>query len=184
MIKEILDHSRKLEALDSGKASYQAVELSLNEIIENSLFVFKSQMEEKNIQFEYNFEANKDVILYGEPVSIKNQVFNNLFSNAIKFIEQGKLISISVIEVNSHLLIDFCDQGCGMAPETLKNIFRSDIKTSHKGLNGEEGTGFGMPLLHATLIELGAGISVSSVQKSEDSENHGTCFKMDFKLQQ
>lgn len=184
MIKEILDHSRKLEALDSGKASYQAVELGLNDIIENSLFVFKSQMEEKCIQFEYDFEANKNVMLYGEPISIKNQVFNNLFSNAIKFIERGKRISINAVEENSLLIVNFSDQGCGMAPDTLKNIFRSDIKTSHKGLDGEEGTGFGMPLLHATLIELGANISVSSIQKTDDSENHGTNFKMQFKLKQ
>lgn len=180
MIQKILEHSRKLEALNSGKIQLERVPIQLNEIINNSIFVFKESIERKNILIDYNFEQNQDVFIIGDPIAVKNQVFNNLFSNSIKFLDHGGMISIAVLKRDHEVYIDYKDNGEGIDSKEIMNIFRPDVKTSHRGKDGEVGTGFGMPLLHAVLSELGATIEVASIRKEEESLNHGTEFKMKF----
>jgi signal transduction histidine kinase len=180
MIKEILEHTRKLQAIETGKVDIAIVELTLNEIIENSLFVFKDKMEEKQITLNYDFKQNAHICLYADKVSIKNQVFNNLFSNSIKFMDVGGEITISVHNKENIIEVIFADCGHGIEADVLKNIFRADIKTSIKGTIGEVGTGFGMPILHATLTNIGATIDVESRPKYKGIFNHGTSFIMKF----
>ncbi|MCP4911728.1 MAG: HAMP domain-containing histidine kinase [Oligoflexia bacterium] len=180
MIQKILEHSRKLEALNSGKIQLERVPISLNDIIDNSIFVFKDSIERKNIIIEYDYEMNSDVVIYGDPISLKNQVFNNLFSNSIKFMDHGGKISIEVDKKLNEILVKYKDNGEGIDQKEILDIFRPDVKTSHKGKDGEVGTGFGMPLLYAVLNELGATIEVVSIRKEEGKLDHGTEFNMKF----
>jgi signal transduction histidine kinase len=180
MIKEILDHTRNLQAIESGIVDVVIVEITLNEIIENSLFVFKDKIEEKNIKINYNFAQHAHICLYADKVTIKNQVFNNLFSNSIKFMEENGEITITVEHGNDFIEVTFADSGQGMEPDVLKNIFRADVKTTKKGTLGEVGTGFGMPILHATLSDIGASIDVKSIPKGQGILKHGTEFVMRF----
>lgn len=94
--------------------------------------------------------------------------------------EPGGKITISVVEKGKFIEVQFADSGQVMEPDVLENIFRADVKTSHKGLDGEEGTGFGMPILFATLEEIGASVQVESTPKSLGILNHGTKFIMKF----
>lgn len=180
MIKEILDNTRNLMAIEAGKIQNPLTDVPLNEVIESSLFVFKDKLEDKGITVHYDFEANKNISLCADRVSIKNQVFNNLFSNSIKFMDNGGEIKITALEAGSFLELYFEDSGHGMEPDVLNNIFRSDVKTSRTGTDGEKGTGFGLPILHATLSDIGATISVKSNPKTSFPSGHGTIFSMKF----
>lgn len=180
MIIEILEHTIRLEALDTGKATLELKSVSLNEIIENSLFVFRDKINEKQIHVEYDFDGNQQTQITAEPISVKNQIFNNLFSNSIKFLGDEGQISIEVTRGELKTEVKYQDNGVGMPKEILENLFRSDVKTSRAGVNGEKGTGFGMPILKATLDEMGAQINVESVPKTDDSTDHGTTFSISF----
>jgi len=181
MIKEILENTRKLEAINQGKIENSFDEVSLNDIIESSIFLFKEQLEKKQIKINYDFDEYKNVFLLADSISVKHQVFNNLFSNSIKFMNAKGEISISVKSEENNLEVIFSDTGKGMVLTELKNIFRSDIKTSHIGTDGEIGTGFGLPILYSTMMSFGATVTVSSVPKGPDVDNHGTTFKLKFK---
>jgi signal transduction histidine kinase len=180
IIKEILDHTRSLDIIDTGSKSLDIVAVPLNEIIENSLFVFKEKLENKNLTVSYDFKKNEGICLNSVTISIKNQVFNNLFSNSIKFMDSGGVIQLRVTETEEFTLVTYQDSGVGMREETVKNIFRTDFKTTELGVNGEEGTGFGMPILYSTLLEIGATVEVESYLKEEHPEEHGTIFFLKF----
>ena len=53
--------------------------------------------------------------------------------------------------------------------------FKSNIKTSRKGTNGEKGTGFGIPLVKSYMEKYGGDVFVDS------RENCGTRFILKFK---
>ncbi len=180
MIKEIIENTRRLMAIDTGKEQNNFSKVALNDIVESSLFVFKEKLEDKQVTVNYDFEGNKNIFLYTDKVSIKSQVFNNLFSNSIKFMDKGGEIKIAASKLEAYTEINFEDCGRGIEPAVLKNIFSLDIKTTQIGTAGEKGTGFGMPILHATLIDLGATVSVKSHQKRPDSIKHGTKVCMKF----
>ncbi len=182
MIKEILDNTRSLNIIDTGDKNLQTTLIKLNDIIENSLFVFKDKLKDKEINVEYDFESNKETMIKANQNSIKNQVFNNLFSNSIKFMEPKGQINIQVQKQKRHTNVIYQDSGIGMEPEVVANLFRSDVKTTTTGVAGEKGTGFGMPILHATLSDIGAQINVKSKpKKNEADQDHGTTFDIKFK---
>jgi signal transduction histidine kinase len=180
MVLDILDHVRNLEAIESGKQCLNIEKISLNEIIENSLFVFKTKIEKKNIKINYDFKKNDKTYLMAESISIKNQVFNNLFSNSIKFMDSNGKIDINVSVEENRTIVKLKDTGIGMDEELIENLFRSDIKTSRMGNEGEVGTGFGMPIVRAIMNEIGARIDVISIAKIDGVTNHGTEFILNF----
>lgn len=180
MIKEILDHTRGLDIIDTEEKALNLEAVSLNDVIENSIFVFKDKLDQKSIQVIYDFKKNVDIFIEAEAISLKNQVFNNLFSNSIKFMDHMGQIKIEVKLLKDYIEVTYSDTGVGMEQSTIRNLFRSDVKTTRTGVHGEEGTGFGMPILYSTLLDIGASVEVDSLLKSQSPQEHGTTFKLQF----
>ena len=80
--------------------------------------------------------------------------------------------------------LSISDQGVGIPRDLIGNIFREDKRTSRKGTKGEEGTGFGMPLVKTYMEYYKAKIEVESISEDEDSSNHGTTFLLYFQAKQ
>lgn len=180
MIKEILDQSRKLQAINVGKVKFDIMNVSILKIIENSIFVFKEKIDAKKVKVNYDADQIKDLTIKAEPIAVKNQVFNNLFSNSLKFINSNGEINISVEISEKNIVILFSDNGVGMMPRLVQDIFKTDIKTTHPGVDGEKGTGFGMPIMYAALQEMNANVEVESISEEIDNKNCGTTFYLKF----
>ena len=105
------------------------------------------------------------------------QVFDNLISNSIKFIQEnnGK-IEIGGIKENSNLIFYVKDNGIGILPEKQKNLFQKfyQIDTSERRSIG--GTGLGLTISKGIVEKLGGIIYVESDGKT------GTTFFMKFLL--
>jgi signal transduction histidine kinase len=92
-------------------------------------------------------------------------VLRNLLSNALKFTHQGGKIQVSAQPNGAHVDIMVADTGTGIPKEDLPRLFRIDIKYSHHGTAGEEGTGLGL-ILCKDLVEKNNGrIWVESIPR-------------------
>lgn len=170
---EILAFVRTNEAMESGKISMELTPVCMDEVIEYALFVFSTKLEEKHLELQVECSLPpEEVYVQAEPTSFKNQVFNNLISNAIKFSRVGGRILVSVEREAANVTIKVADHGIGMPERILQNVFNPYAKTSRKGTNGEKGTGFGMPLVHAFVQNFGGTITVKS------APDEGTEFKI------
>jgi signal transduction histidine kinase len=101
-------------------------------------------------------------------------ILRNLISNAIKFSESGKKISVIIdnhLEDDNYVVFSVKDQGVGMSPETIEKLFRIDAKVSTKGTSGEPGTGLGLILCKEFIDKHSCRIWAESVI------NEGTEFK-------
>jgi signal transduction histidine kinase len=77
-------------------------------------------------------------------------VIRNLVQNAIKFSERGTTISIrSRPEPEERRVrVEVRDQGVGIEPESIEQLFSVNSKTTTIGTEKETGTGLGLPLCH------------------------------------
>jgi signal transduction histidine kinase len=73
-------------------------------------------------------------------------VVRNIVSNAIKFTDINGEIVISSGEYNNEIEMSVSDNGMGMSPEVLENLFNLDSSHKSKGTNNETGTGLGLIL--------------------------------------
>ena len=87
-------------------------------------------------------------------------VWNNLFSNALKFTERGGAMSLRLRSDGSYALVEVMDTGCGISPETGKHIFEKFYQgdTSHT----TKGNGLGLALVKRAVDIVGGDISVRS----------------------
>lgn len=134
------------------------------------LIHFEQILEEayENVKYLENYERldrrlsiEGDVPFYTDSKRLL-MIFNNLISNAI--IYQNTLAEESFIEIKVRLQpekaeIHFIDNGQGIAPEHLDNIFKMFYRASQDS----KGSGLGLYIVKETIDKLGGSIEVSSV---------------------
>jgi len=78
--------------------------------------------------------------------SVIRRILDNLIANAIKFTRQDGRICISLRESEQEFIFCVEDNGVGIAPEKIEQLFKLEGKQdlSTPGTQGELGTGFGL----------------------------------------
>ena len=179
-IISMTEYCKNFDAISSGKFKLNLQKIKLCEVLQESIEIFKFQADEKGVQLEVK-SCPDDLYIMADKTILKNQVFNNLLSNALKFTDKDHEISIEVKSVRDEVEILFIDTGVGIHPDKLPSIFDEHIQTSTKGTNGETGTGFGLPIVKSIIEKLDARISVESRHILNYPDSHGTQFKINIK---
>lgn len=113
--------------------------------------------EEKGIKIETDLQEELMVEADKELLSL---VWNNLFSNALKFTEKDGTVSLKTYGDETYVYVEVKDTGCGMTPETGANIFKKFYQgdTSHS----TKGNGLGLALVKRVIDICKGEISVTS----------------------
>lgn len=151
-IKDILDYSRNSRAeVTAEKIDFQKI---VAEVQDNVRLMDGAARLKTELKIDNGFDFYSD----RARVSI---LFNNLFSNAIKYQDHRKPVSTICIHVTLSLhqaLIKFSDNGIGIAPEHLPKIFNMFYRASENS----KGSGLGLYIANETLSKLGGTIKVES----------------------
>ena len=86
------------------------------------------------------------------------QVALNIVANALESMEPGGTLRIELIEQTDHVIMSFADDGCGMTPAVIDNLFEPFFTRRKDG----KGTGLGMSISHRIVSDHGGTIEVSS----------------------
>ena len=138
----------KLNKLDNQKMLSPAVsEYDLGEQLCECLLGFESEWEKKGLEIETDIE---DGVLVRTDADMMSIVWNNLFSNAIKFTDSGS-VSLSLHSDGEFATVRVADTGCGMSKEVGERMFEKFYQgdSSHSTL----GNGLGLALVKR-IIEL------------------------------
>ena len=90
------------------------------------------------------------------------QVFGNLFDNAIKYRSVDRPLRISVTTVNDRrngVVLEFSDNGRGIAPEDLERVFELFRRSGAQDTPGE---GIGLAHVRSLMRNLGGDVAVRS----------------------
>lgn len=154
MITNIL----KLNKLENQTIYPDARTYDLSEQLCECLLSFEDLWERKGLDIETDIEENISVKADPKLLSL---VWNNLFSNAIKFTEPGGTVSLRLKTDGDEAVVEISDTGCGIDPEAGKHIFEKFYQgdTSH----ATKGNGLGLALVKRVIDITGGDIDVSSV---------------------
>lgn len=164
-LSDLITNILKLNKLENQNIYPDIKEHCLSELICENLLAFESLWENKNLEIVTDIDSDVYILTDAELLSI---VWNNLFSNAIKFTPDGGKISVSLKKEKNYVTVEISDTGCGMDENTLKHIFDKFYQgdTSHS----TQGNGLGLSLVKRVIDLLGGDILV------ESSPNVGSTF--------
>lgn len=149
-ISELVTNLRNFSRLDRGHISRYA----LSDSIKSTLTLLKYELKNKQV----TIEITEDCIIECMPSQI-NQVLLNIIGNANHATIDGGSINITLDQLDAqHAGIFIKDNGTGIAPEKLKDIFNPFFTTKKIG----EGTGLGLSISHKIIKEHGGEILVKS----------------------
>ncbi|HET6458166.1 MAG TPA: ATP-binding protein [Nitrosopumilaceae archaeon] len=171
LIADIMD----VRKLDLNQLKFKIADLSLDEFFSNLDSDYKKVLENKNCKFTTNTYA-KNLVIKTDKSRLR-QVFDNLISNAIKFVPENKgKIEAGCMKENNNLVFYVKDNGIGILQEKQKELFQKfyQIDTSERRSVG--GTGLGLAISKGIVEKLDGTISIESDGKT------GTIFYMKFPL--
>ncbi len=179
-IGEIISLTRHLEAVDSGKAVFEAEPVAIQNLVEHLHKTFDSPLNQKNLQLSLDIapELMESKVLADRRILV-HCVIANLISNAIKFSKPSAVITFGAHRWGERIRLSISDQGVGIPPDLLKNLFDPAAQTSRVGTKGEEGTGFGLPIVYAFVSKMGGALEVESKLESPSDQEHGTSFHIE-----
>ena len=101
--------------------------------------------------------------LRADPVRLRQIIFN-LLSNAIKFTPPGGKVEIrSDLAEDGSLTIAVSDTGIGMSEQDIATAMQPYGQVENKLIRQHEGTGLGLPLVHALTELHGGSVKISSI---------------------
>lgn len=133
------------------------LELKKNvEVLEEVIGAAITTMEKRYAHRHIEVHMPDNLILVKINASLIHQVLINLMDNAIKHSDEDSTITLDVKEEKNHVLISVMDEGCGIAPADLENIFQMFYTTRGKCVDSKRGIGLGLSICQ-TIVQAHAG---------------------------
>ena len=147
----------KLNKLENQQIYPKKERFDLGEQLCECLLAFENAWEAKDLEIETDLADGVTVESDPELLSL---VWNNLFSNAIKFTGEGGTVGLKLHTESGHAVVEVSDTGCGISPEVGAHIFEKFYQgdTSH----ASQGNGLGLALVKRVVDIVGGEIAVSS----------------------
>lgn len=158
IIRKLLDASRRTRSI--------ANDVSIDRVIDNALEVFSPQIETGKIMVRRSYCSTPPPIK-ADPAELE-QVFTNLFLNALDEMPSGGHLDIQISEEKGNVVIRVGDSGGGIAADKLPFIFDPFFSTKVRG------TGMGLPVVQRIARIYDGNITV------EKTSPVGTVFRLEF----
>ncbi len=143
----------------TGQINYKPEILNLQKIIEQVVEIHNPAALLKGINFD--IVQPDEIFVFADP-NMLQAVLRNLITNAIKFTNQGGLISITAEILPDSSKITVADNGVGMDIKTQKSLFHIDTTLTTTGTANEKGTGLGLIICKEFIEKHGGRIRVES----------------------
>jgi signal transduction histidine kinase/AraC-like DNA-binding protein len=164
LINDLLDTSRaEIGELDLCCEPVYSLTF-IQEVFETIKGTYVSK--QKNIDLLLNVPSHLPV-LHADPVRLR-QIFMNLFSNAIKFTQQGSITLGAEVQL-PHIHFWVSDTGVGIPPELQERIFEPFVKAEESEYQ-REGIGLGLSITRRLVALHGGSITLDSIP------GHGSTF--------
>jgi signal transduction histidine kinase len=158
IIRKLLDASRRTRVISSN--------VQINQVIDNVIEAFLPQFESRKIQVDQQYHCIPPPIT-ADSTELE-QIFTNLFLNALDAMSRGGRLVIEVFEKDGWVIVRVGDSGNGIAEDVLPHIFEPFFSTKSRG------TGMGLPVAQRIARMYEGSMEV------EYSSPEGTTFRLEF----
>lgn len=166
----------ELTKIYTGKIKLVMEELFVSELLLSIIDQTQRLAGLKEIKIVTNIK-NEETKILADPNALK-LIFQNIFSNAIKFTRLSGTIEVILEEKPAEIQVFIKDNGIGIPQELLAKLYNKFSKFTSDGTSGEKGTGLGISIIKELMLRHKGSIDIHSEQ------NIGTTFQLCFPKKQ
>jgi len=134
--------------------------VDINTLIERQLGLLASELLDHEVEVQKDFAPGVATLV--DPGQLE-QVFMNLFTNALHAMRGGGTLSVSTMGINEQVIVEVSDTGEGIAPKNLARVFTPFYTTKGAYGGGDiGGSGLGLSVSQGIIESHGGTISVQS----------------------
>lgn len=163
LIGDILDFSK----IEAGKLLIEDCEFVLIDAVEGAAQILAKQALAKKLSILTYIDPKLPTALIGDCGRLR-QILINLIGNAIKFSEQGVVLTrAELLEENGNevmVMFSVADKGIGMTNEQAGRIFQSFVQADGSTTRKFGGTGLGLSICKCLVELMGGAITVESAE--------------------
>ncbi|MGE5481259.1 MAG: ATP-binding protein [Chloroflexota bacterium] len=140
---KLLENLLQWSRIQRGAIEYTPDNVPLYLLVRQNHNLIIQRLKEKSITFKE--AVSEETYVYAD-VNMLNTVIRNLLSNAIKFTRAGGEISIYTDSDDKYIFLSVADNGVGIDPKVIPDLFKIDKNTTTEGTANEKGHGLGLVL--------------------------------------
>ncbi len=155
LVNDILD----LAKIESGKMELARAPVAVAATVAVCGVTVSGDVTRKNLTM--TTDIAEDAIVFADPRSLR-QILLNLMSNAVKFTPPGGAISVTAIGSGEDVVVTVQDNGAGISPEALEQIFTPFFQADSTISTRHGGTGLGLTISKLLAESMGGSIEIVS----------------------
>ena len=153
------------------QAGREKAEVDFRQIVQDSMQAARSRhhLPAEALRFEEASSDGNKLVVRGSAEDLRTAVFN-VIDNAVKY--SGENIDVRVrLETpdEKRIVLRVQDQGVGIAPDDVKQVFKRFYRVTHRSLSHVKGTGLGLFIVKAIAQKHGGKVFAES-----EGEGQGT----------
>lgn len=143
-LTNLINNFLDLQRMEAGRQTYTFVSLDIVSVICNTLSLFSLGA---NGSHYFRLETPGPLPPVWADADRLRQILTNCLSNAVKFSPQGGEIRIGACREGDHIKVWIADQGVGIQPEEIKNLFTKFYRVDNQETRDIGGTGLGLAIV-------------------------------------
>jgi PAS domain S-box-containing protein len=156
LVDDLLDISR----IAQGRITLKQGPVEIGAIIDQAAETVQPLILEKTHQLRVH-KPLEPIYVMGDRARLVQSI-GNLLHNAAKYTDPGGLIQVNVLAGPQEIRIEFCDNGSGISPELLPNVFELFVQGERTLDRSQGGLGVGLSVVKRLIDMHGGQVSVAS----------------------
>jgi signal transduction histidine kinase len=172
LINNVLDFAR----LDRGEPRYHFEHCDLAAVVRDTVASYRARLESKGFNVDVRLPQSQ-VMIFADCDAL-SQVFVNLLSNAEKYAEDGKSVSVELTVTGANAKVRVIDRGRGVPRGCEEKIFQQFYRAHDSLSSGVQGSGLGLTLARQIVR------AHQGELRYERRDGGGSCFVVSLPLRQ
>jgi signal transduction histidine kinase len=142
-MNQLVNRFLEVQRLESRTVDYHKEDTDLAAVAKLVCDSQKPQLQAKSLQLQFTAEENIPTTIVAP--DLMREAFLNLVSNAVKYGDENRTITVELKRSNDNILFIITDHGYGISIEDQEKLFSKFFRvTSNKKAAGQLGTGLGL----------------------------------------